>query len=82
MTGPGGPPRPMATTIGPIPFPAASRATCPAIAVFATRFPVPITPTVGTASGASTTGGSNRKSGPTYGIPSARATAISSIRRS
>src|SRR3954447_3726954 len=49
---------------------ASSRATCPVTAVLPTRLPVPTIDSDGSGNGASG-GGSKRKSGPTYGSPSA-----------
>ena len=51
---------------------ASTRATCPATAVFPTRFPRPITASEGVPTGSSG-GGSKRKSAPRYGSPSASA---------
>ena len=70
----------MATITGRSPSAEASRARCALSAVFAMRFPVPITATVGVSSHGSVTGGSNRKSGPMYGRPETSATETSSIR--
>ncbi len=78
VSGSGGPPRPIATTTMRRER-ARRRATWPVTAVFPTRLPVPITASVATSTGA-IGGGVNRKSGPSYGIPSARTLLASAIR--
>src|SRR3954468_20226393 len=76
--GSGGPPRPIDTTTTSRSR-ASSRATWPVTAVFPTRLPVPITARDGSGND-SYSGGSKRKSAPTYGNPSASARLAHSIR--
>ena len=66
-SGSGGPPLPIATTTT-FRSRANSRAACAVIAVFPTRLPVPMIPIEGSGNGSSS-GGSKRKSAPTYGNP-------------
>ena len=66
-SGSGGPPRPIATTTTRLSR-ASRRARWPVTAVLPTRFPVPTTAIDGSGN-ASSTGGSSRKSAPTYGTP-------------
>ena len=68
-SGSAGPPLPIATTTTRRSA-ASSRARCPVTAVLPTRFPVPTTAIDGS-SNASSSGGSSRKSAPTYGTPRA-----------
>ena len=78
-SGSGGPPRPIATTTTRRSA-ASSRATWPVTAVLPTRLPVPTTAIDGSSNGASS-GGSKRKSAPSYGRPSA-STRLASAKRS